>query len=160
MDDTVVARHSMLVVYSSRFGNNRRLCEALVDGTRTEGIEGVSTRLLAAVDAGPADVLAADLVVLAASPNIGMINGLLKDFLERIYYPCIGHTRDLPCALVCKGDTDATGALRDTERILKGLRWRQVQEPLVVLGDITADDLDAARELGATLAGGLDVDLW
>lgn len=156
----LVPRRSLLVVYSSRSGNNRLLCEALVEGTHAEGIEGVQTRMLAAPDAGVADVLAADLVVLAASPNIGMINGLMKDFLERIYYPCIDHTRDLPCALVTKGDTDATGALRDTDKILKGLRWRQVQPALVVLGDVTDADLGAARELGATLAGGLSVDLW
>lgn len=155
-----MVEHTVLVVYSSRTGQNRRLCEALVEGTRTEGIEGVTTRMTAAPEAGAADVLAADLVVLAASPNIGMINGALKDFFERIYYPCIGHTRRLPCALVCKGDTDATGALRDTDRILTGLAWRQVAEPLVVLGDVSEADLDAARELGATLAGGLSLELW
>lgn len=154
------AGYTVLVVYSSRTGQNRRLCEAFLEGTHTEGIEGVTTRMVAAPDAGAADVLAADLVVLAASPNIGMINGALKDFCERIYYPCIGHTHKLPCALVCKGDTDATGALRDTERILRGLTWRQVAEPLVVLGDVSDVDLDAARELGATLAGGLSLGLW
>ncbi len=150
----------LLVVCSSRTGSNRRLAEALVEGTHTEGIEGVTTRLLAPLDAGPDDVLAADLVVLAAPPNIGLINGLMKDFLERIYYPVLDETVNKPCALMFKGDSDATGALRNTNKILTGLRWRQVQEPLVVIGDITDADLDAARELGATLAGGLSVDLW
>lgn len=155
-----MSEHSLLVVYSSRTGQNRRLADAVAEGTRAEGVEGVVTRVVAAPDAGVVDVLTADAVVLVASPNIGMINGLMKDFLERIYYPCLGHTRNLPCALVCKGETDATGALAHTDRILTGLRWRQVRPPLVVLGDLTRADLDDAAELGATLAAGLVLDLW
>ena len=120
----------------------------------------MSVRVLAPLDAGPDDVRSADLVVLAAPPNLGMINGLMKDFLERIYYPCLEETVGKPCALVFKGDTDAAGALANTEKILTGLRWRQVQPPFVVIGDIADAELAAARELGATLAGGLALDLW
>ena len=137
-----------------------RLVDALVEGTHSEGIDGVETRVLAPLDAGPADVLAADLVVLAAPPNLGMINGLMKDFLERIYYPCLDATVGKPYALVFKGLTDATGALANTEMILTGLRWKAVQPPCIVIGDLTTDHLAAARELGATLAGGLAVGLW
>lgn len=151
---------TMLVVVSSRTGSNARLAEALVEGTSSEGIEGVEVRLLAPLDAGPDDVLGADLVVLAGPPRLGMINGLMKDFLERIYYPCLDRTVGKPCALVFKGDTDATGALAQTQKILTGLRWREVQPPLVVIGDLARAHLDAARELGATLAGGLAYDLW
>jgi len=41
-----------------------------------------------------------------------------------------------------------------------GLEWRAVLEPLVVRGDVTADHLAAARELGGSLAAGLAGDLW
>ena len=150
----------LLVVCASRTGSNRRLVDALVKGTQTEGIEGVTTRVVEPLDAGPDDVLAADLVVLAAPPRLGMIAGLMKDFLERIYYPCLEETVAKPCALVFKGDTDAGGALDQTNKILTGLQWKQVQPPLVVIGDITEADLDVAQELGATLAGGLSLNLW
>lgn len=148
------------MVCASRTGSNRRLVDALVEGTHSEGIEGVTSRVVEPLDAGVDDVLAADLVVLAAPPRLGMIAGLMKDFLERIYYPCLDVTNGKPCALVCKGDTDATGALAQTNTILTGLRWHQVQPPLVVIGEVTEADLDAARELGATLAGGLSISLW
>jgi multimeric flavodoxin WrbA len=150
----------LLIVCSSRSGSTASLVDALVEGTAAEGIEGVTVRVLAPLDAGPDDVRVADLVVLAAPPNLGMINGLMKDFLERVYYPCLDETVGKPCALVFKGDTDATGALANTGRILTGLQWRQVQPPFVVIGDITDDDRARAAELGATLAGGLSVGLW
>lgn len=157
MDDPA---KTLLVVCASRTGSNARLVDALVEGTRTEGIEGVTTRVLEPLEAGPDDVIAADLVVLAAPPRLGMIAGLMKDFLERIYYPCLEVTVGKPCALVCKGDTDASGALEQTNKILTGLQWRQVQPAFVVIGEVTDDDLAEAWELGATLAGGLSVDLW
>lgn len=150
----------LLIVCSSRSGSTERLVDALVEGTATEGIEGVAVQVLAPLDAGPDDVRVADLVVLAAPPNLGMINGLMKDFLERIYYPCLHETVGKSCALVFKGDTDAVGALANTEMILTGLQWRQVQPPFIVIGDITDGALARAAELGATLAGGLSVGLW
>lgn len=148
------------MVCASRSGSNARLADALVEGARTEGIEGVRTRVVEPLDAGPDDVRGADLIVLAAPPRLGMIAGLMKDFLERIYYPCLDETVGLPYAIVMKGDTDATGALEQTTKIVTGLRWKQVQPPFIVIGDVTDDDLDEVRELGATLAGGLSVDLW
>lgn len=151
---------TLLVVCSSPGGSNGRIVDALVSGTTTAGIEGVTTRVSAPLDTTAADVLAADLVVIAGPPKLGMINGLIKDFFERIYLACVEQAVGKPCSLVFKGATDATGGLRDTEKILTGLRWKQVQPPFIVIGDITDAHLDAARELGATLAGGLAFDLW
>ncbi len=151
---------TMLVVCTSRTGSNAQLVDALVDGATSDGVEGVDVRVGAPQDVGPNDVFASDLVVLAAPPRLGMIAGLMKDFLERIYYPCVDAQVRRPCALVFKGDTDATGALSDTNKILTGLKWTQVQPPLIVIGAIGEDDLAAARELGATLAGGLKFGLW
>jgi hypothetical protein len=66
----------------------------------------------------------------------------------------------MPWTAVAKGASDPTGAVRDLERILTGLRWRQVLPPLLVTGDVVAAHLDAARELGATLAAGVDAGIW
>ena len=144
----------------SRSGSTRRLVDAFVEGTTSEGIEGVRVEVLAPLDAGVSDVLTADLVVLAAPENFGLINGLMKDFLERIYYPCLEITIGKPYTLIVKGRDDGRGAIRTTEKILTGLRWKAVQPPLRVAGEITPHDLADAHELGATLAGGLMIDIW
>ena len=141
-----------MVVCSSRSGSAARLVDALVEGTASEGIEGVRVRVLAPLDAGPDDVRAADLVVLAAPPNLGMINGLMKDFLERIYYPCLEATRGRPFGVYLHGNDDVTGALRGIEKITTGLAWRTVHEPVLVTGAPGREDLDACWDLGATVA--------
>jgi hypothetical protein len=120
-------------------------------------------RSLPAPDAGVDDVEAADAAVLLTTENFGMVSGLMKDFLERIY-PWFEEVPDvrpgMPWTAVAKGASDPTGAVRDLERILTGLRWRQVLPPLLVTGDILDEHLAAACELGATVAAGLDAGIW
>jgi multimeric flavodoxin WrbA len=120
----------------------------------------VAVEELHAFDAGPDDVLAAGAVILATPANFGYMSGALKDFFERIYHPCLDVTAGLPYALVVKGDTDTSGAVASVERIVTGLRWRQVATPVTVTGAVAQSDLDAAFELGASVAAGLDAGLF
>lgn len=114
-------------------------------------------------EAGLDDVLGADGVVFCTPARFGALAGLTKDLLERIY-PWFDEVPDvrpsMPWTAVVKGATDPSGAVRDLERILTGLRWKQVLPPLEVVGDVSEADLAAAREVGATMAAGLVTDIW
>lgn len=101
-------------------------------------------------------MLWAEAVVLLTPANFGYMSGALKDFFERIYQPCLDHTAGLPYALVVKGDTDTSGAISSVERIVAGLRWRQIAPPLAVVGALLPAHAAAAGELGATVAASLD----
>ena len=145
---------TLLVVYHSRSGSTARLRDAIVEGA--EVVEGVERRVLGALDAGPEDVLAAQAVILATPANFGWVAGLMKDFLERIYHPCLEETRGMPYALAVKGDTDVDGAVGAVERIVvAGMGWRAVQPVLKVVGGVEQAHIDAAWELGASTAAGL-----
>lgn len=50
------------------------------------------------------------------------------------------------------GDDDTAGALRSIERITGALRWEQVAAPLGLTGAPGPADLEAVRELAATVA--------
>ena len=117
-------------------------------------------RALDAFEAGPKDVLAASGVILGTPARFGYMSGAMKDFLERIYAPCLGVTGGLPWALFVKGDTDVAGATSSVERIITGLAWRRVLPVLEVVGDIGPEHLVAARELGGSMAAGLAFGLW
>jgi hypothetical protein len=56
------------------------------------------------------------------------------------------------------GNSDTGGALAAIEKIVTGLQWRRAHEPVTVIGEPTPADLDACRDLGATLAAGLTLD--
>jgi len=152
----------LLVVWHPRPPSIAALRDAVLDGFADAGSDRVA-RSLAAPDADDDDVEAADATVLITPENFGMVSGLMKDFLERIYpwFEEVPNRRPgMPYLLIAKGGNDGTGAVRDVTRILTGLRWREVLPPLVVSGTLTDDHLVAAREQAATLAAGVDAGVF
>jgi multimeric flavodoxin WrbA len=150
----------LLVVAHAPSANTRRLVEAVLGGARAPEIEGVAARHLAPLEAGPADVLAADALVLGTTENLGYMSGALKDFFDRIYYPCLDQTRGLPYALYIRAGHDGTGTRRAVETIVTGLGWRAVREPLVCRGEWRDSFVDDCGELGMLMAAGLDAGVF
>jgi hypothetical protein len=159
--DGVVPGH-LLVVRHPRPRSVASLAEAVERGFADAGTD-LRVRSLTAPEAGEDDVEAASGTVLITTENFGMVSGLMKDFLERIY-PWFEETPNrrpgMPYVLVSKGGSDGTGAVRDVTRILTGLRWKEVAPPLVIAGSCTAEHLAQARELGGTLAAGVDAGMY
>ncbi|HEX5096240.1 MAG TPA: NAD(P)H-dependent oxidoreductase [Acidimicrobiia bacterium] len=151
---------TLLVVSHSRSGGTQALTDAVVAGATADDIEGVAVRSLRAFDATADDVRAADAIALGTPENFGYMSGALKDFFERIYYVLLEETRGLPYALYVKASTDGDGAVRSVERITTGLKWRAVLPPVVVVGDLQDAHLEAAHELGLTLAAGLEAGVF
>ncbi len=139
----------------SRTGSTQALTDAAVESARDAAGDDVELRVRGAFDAGPEDVLWAHGILLCTPANFGYMSGALKDFFERVYYPCLERTAGLPYALVVKGSTDVDGAVASVERIITAMKWRRVLPPLTVVGDAGEADLERARELAATLAAGL-----
>ena len=155
----------LLIVYHTQFGATAQMAEAARDGALA--IDDVDTRFLRAADAGVAELLPADALLIATSENFGGMAGIVKDFLERTYYPCEGKLEGRPYALIVCAGTDGTGAVRDVERVATGLRLRQIGPPLIYKSGATAqavivpeDVLARCRDIGATLAAGVDAGIY
>ena len=106
-------------------------------------------------DAGPEDVLAADGLILGTPENFGYMSGMMKDFLERIFYACEGKVNGRPYALFVGAGQDGTGAVTSVERIVLGLRLNKVHDPIVGLKELTPEVLSKCEELGTAFAAGL-----
>lgn len=157
---------ALLVVSHSRSGGTARLRDAVLEGVAAAseevepGGDPLTVRSLEASDAGPDDVRAADGLIIGTPERFGYMAGLIKDFLERIYYDLLDETAGLPYALFVKAGNDGSGAVRSVSRILTGLRWKEVMPPVVAVGDVTDEHTAAAWELGATIAAGIATDLY
>lgn len=136
------------------------MAEAVIDGARSDDIGGVDVRVRAALDADEDDVRWADAVILGTPENFGYMSGALKHFFDRVYYEVLEETPGRPYALFVKAGNDGTGAVRSVERIVTGLTWKQVRPPLVVVGDVQEEQLEACRELGMTMAASLEMGLF
>ncbi len=148
-------RH-LLIVYHSRSDSTRRMADAVCEGASSAEFSGIEVRMLDAASAGADDLLWADALILGTPENFGYMSGLLKDFLERVYYPCLEQVAGKPWALFVRAGNDGSGAIESVTRIVTGLRLRQVCEPLLIAGDFDPARLEDCRELGALLAAGLE----
>lgn len=150
----------LLIVAHAPSPNTERMLQAVMRGASHPDIEAVELRWIPPLDAGPDDVLGADGIILGTTENLGYMSGALKDFFDRIYYPCLDPTQGLPYALYVRAGKDGTGTLRGVKTIVTGLRWRAVQEPLLCRGDFDEGFLPQCEELGMTMAAGLDAGIF
>ena len=147
---------TLLIVAHAPSANTRALRDAATAGARDPAIDGVEVVVRSPFDADLPAVRAADAILLGTPENLGYMSGALKDFFDRIYYPCLETTQGRPFAAYIRAGQDGTGTQRALATITTGLRWRQVAPPLVLRGDYQADFADRCRELGMTMAAGLE----
>ena len=143
----------LLIVYHSHTGNTLSLAQAVAAGAELE--PEVQTRLLHAPTAGLDDLLSCDALLLGTPENFGFMSGLIKDFLERTYYPAQGRFELKPYGVFVRADNAGTGAVRQIERIARGYPLKPICEPLIVRGPPQAQDCERAAEFGQTVAAGL-----
>lgn len=146
---------TLLIVHHTPSPAMAEMFDAVLRGATDPDITGVDVVRRPALGAGPADVLAADAVLLGTPANIGYMSGALKHFFDLAYYPVLDATRGLPYGLYVHGNLGLEGAVGAVEQIAGGLGWRPVAAPVTVTGPPQRADLQACWELGAVAAAGL-----
>jgi multimeric flavodoxin WrbA len=156
----MAAAPRLLIVFHSRTGGTAAMADAVVAGANDDAIEGVEVLVRDAFDTTIDDVRECDAIVLGTPENFGYMAGAIKDLFERVYYPLLDQTPGKPYALFVKASTDGEGAVGSVARIVAGLRWKLVFPPVVVVGELGAGHLEQCRELGATMAAGLEAGMF
>jgi multimeric flavodoxin WrbA len=139
------------------------LTDAVLAGANDDAIDGVEVVERPALEARADDVLAADGYLLGTTANFGYMSGALKHFFDTIFLEAGGALSDdgsasastggkKPYGLWVHGRYDTTGAVRSVQSIVQALPWVQSAEVLEVLGDVGEEHIEAAYELGGTIA--------
>lgn len=150
----------LLLVAHAPSPNTAALRDAVARGAGAPEIAGVELVAKPPLEAGPDDVLAAHAVILGTPENLGYMSGALKDFFDRVYYPCLERTQGMPYALYVRAGQDGTGTCRAVAGIATGLRWRAVQEPLVLRGAWDPAFPGRCVDLGMLVAAGLEAGVF
>jgi NAD(P)H-dependent FMN reductase len=153
---------TLLIVFHTHGVKTAQMADAVERGARralaeAEAEDEVRVIVRRAAEAGPEDLLAADALLLGTPENFGYVSGMMKDFLERVFYPCEGKVEGRPYALFISAGQDGTGAKSSVERIVTGLRLRKAHEVIIALKALTPEVLAQCEELGATFAAGLAI---
>lgn len=163
----------LLIVYQSLTGGAAQMAQAAATGAAcAAGTGNVSVQLVTAPSAGPQLLLESDGYLFVCPENLAAIAGLMKDFFDRCYYPVLERLNGRPYAtLICAG-SDGSNAARQIERIATGWRLKEIALPLIVCThaqtpeeilkpkQIGEADLGRCREMGATLAAGLELGIY
>ena len=150
----------LLIVANQPSLNTTHLATKTLAGAQHPDISGVQSSLRQPLDANAEDVLDSDGIIIGSTENFGAIAGLVKDFLERIYYPCLDHTQGMPWALYVRAGNDGSGTIQSIERIVTGLRWSMIQPALLMQGDYQNSFDAQCEELGMTMAAGLEAGIY
>jgi NAD(P)H-dependent FMN reductase len=156
----------LLIVWHSRTGASAALARAAAHGA------GAAAWLVAAPQAEPDMLLAADGYLFCCPENLATMSGLMKEMFDRAYYPVLGQIEGRPYATIIAAGSDGQGAQRQIDRIATGWRLRRVAEPLIVglaaqtpeaiaaPKTVPAAALEQARDMGAAMAEGLRLGLF
>ena len=151
---------TLLIVYHAQGVKTAQMAEAVARGAHAALHEAqadgeVRVIVKRCADASAEDLLGADALALGTPENFGYMSGMMKDFLERVFYPCEGRVEGRPWALFVSAGQDGRGAITSVERIVTGLRLKKVRDPILALREVTPPILAQCEELGATLAAGI-----
>jgi len=151
---------TLLIVYHTHGVKTARMAEAVERGAQAalheaQAADSVRVIVKRCAEADAEDLLAADALILGTPENFGYMSGMMKDFLERVFYPCEGRVEGRPYALFVGAGQDGRGAQSSVERIVTGLRLRKAQEAIICVKDLTPDIVARCEPLGATFAAGL-----
>lgn len=136
------------------------MADAVIRGARHDDVGNVEVRALGALEADADDLLWCDGFILGTPENFGYMSGAMKYFLDRVYYACEGKVDGKPFALFIRAGNDGSGALSSLRRILTGLSVREVQEPVMIVGEFDPARLSDCEALGLTLAAGLEAGIF
>jgi multimeric flavodoxin WrbA len=117
-------------------------------------------------------VLAAAGYLFVCPENLGGMTGEMKAFFDRCYYPVLGRIEGRGYATAVAAGTAGQGTEAQIDRIAAGWRLRRVAPSLIVrLGAdtpeaiaapkvVSSNDLQTCRDLGRSLAVGLQLGIF
>lgn len=146
---------TLLLVFHTPSQNTQAMADAMAQAVSAAKLDNLQIIIKSPLQANQDDVLACDGIILGTTENLGYMSGALKDFFDRIYYPCLEIKQGLPVAAVVRAGHDGTGTCRALQTILTGLRWRWVQEILVCKGPWQDEFIAQCQELAQGMAVGL-----
>ena len=150
----------LLIIAHAPSENTKSLLDSATRGARSVESDSVKISIRTPFEAEENDICGSQGIILLTTENLGYMSGALKDFFDRIYYPCLEKTQGLPYSLIIRAGYDGTGTVRAVETITNGLRWRKVQEPLTCRGKWQSDFNNQCKEYGAAMAAGLDLGIF
>ena len=150
----------LLIISNLPSNNTKILLNQVKKGAKSINSENLEIISSNAVDISYEAIKESSAIILGTTENLGYMSGIMKDFFDRNYNQCLNQTNGLPYALYIRAGHDGTGTELNMKRIITGLKWKEIQTPLILKGEWNDNFKDQCFNLGATIAAGLDMDIY
>ena len=106
------------------------------------------------------DVLKANGIIIGTIENFGYMAGATKDFFDRCYNNLLDRSQGLPVFYYIRAGLDGEGSEIALNKIILGLKWRQVLKPLILKGKWTNDFITLVSEASLNFAIGIEEGIY
>ena len=150
---------NLLIVYHSKDGKTRRMAEAVNFGATDQDLV-IECRFKMARESVSQDLLWSDGIIFGTPENFGYMSGGLKDFFDRTFYEVEGLVEGKPYCIFVGAGNDGTGAANSIRRICNGYNFREVLDPVLIVGELCNEGILQCQELGMAMAAGVEAGIF
>ena len=152
-------KKNILFIHHSPSENTKKLSK-LIENRITNVTPNVNLTILNLIEANTSSFREIDGLIIGTTENFGYMSGLTKDFFDRCYDELKDKTEGLPIIYYVRSGLDGEGCKVALNKILIGLRWKQVLPPLVLKGSWQEDYLKQLEKFVLTFASGIELGIY
>ena len=150
---------NILFIHHSPSKNTKKLSKAVEIKIETVAPD-INLKTLNLIEAKKSSFKEIDGLIIGTTENFGYMSGLTKDFFDRCYNDLKDKTEGLPIIYYVRAGLDGEGCKVALNKILIGLRWRQVLPPLVLKGSWQKDYLKQLEKFVLTFASDIELGIY
>ena len=139
--------------------NTKTLSDIVFNTVNSNGLN-INIELFSPLEISSESIKKSDGVIIGTTENFGYMAGATKDFFDRCYNELLDNTQGLPVFYYIRAGLDGEGTVRAIDKILLGLKWRQVLKPIVLKGNWNNNFKDKIAEASLNFAIGIQEGIY
>ena len=149
-----------IIFISHSPSKNTKTLSDIVFNTVNSNDLNINIELFSPLEISSDSIKKSDGVIIGTTENFGYMAGATKDFFDRCYNELLDNTQGLPVFYYIRAGLDGEGTVRAIDKILLGLKWRQVLKPIVLKGNWNNNFKDKIAEASLNFAIGIQEGIY
>ena len=149
-----------IIFISHSPSKNTKTLSDIVFNTVNSNDLNINIELFSPLEISSESIKKSDGVIIGTTENFGYMAGATKDFFDRCYNELLDNTQGLPVFYYIRAGLDGEGTVRAIDKILLGLKWRQVLKPIVLKGNWNNNFKNKVAEASLNFAIGVQEGIY
>ena len=149
-----------IIFISHSPSKNTKTLSDIVFNTVNSNDLNINIELFSPLEISSESIKKSDGVIIGTTENFGYMAGATKDFFDRCYNELLDNTQGLPVFYYIRAGLDGEGTVRAIDKILLGLKWRQVLKPIVLKGNWNNNFKNKVAEASLNFAIGIQEGIY